>query len=193
MSGEGETVTTRRESDGVNPTSRVVQELSTDSVERDPLTPSGRLGAGIDALDEAGENTSVGIGRAGSKKDRIRMPGNTGDSAANWLLQVLGNPPVILLLEIADGNDAVAGTDGELVLVGRPADEGSSTADTEEDEGRLVSSRRRLPDESIPVYSEELVLLDTVTGEREACLVSRKRCDRCWERCRHWLQSCHGP
>ena len=36
-------------------------------------------------------------------------------------LDVLGDPPVVLGLEVADGDESVAGADGELVLLGRPA------------------------------------------------------------------------
>ena len=89
VGGEGETVAAGREGDGVNPASRVVEELSADGVERDPLTPRSRLGTGVDALDEAGEDTGVCIGRASSKQDGIGVPRNACNGAADGLLQVL--------------------------------------------------------------------------------------------------------
>lgn len=65
------------------------------------------------------------------------MPSDGRDGASDGLLEVLGHPPVIFFLEIADGYDAGARTDGELLLGGRPADECGGAVDAEEDEGRF--------------------------------------------------------
>lgn len=93
----------------------------------------------------------MGVGRAGGQEHRVGVPVDRGDGAADGLLQVLRDPPVVLLLEVADGDDAVAGADGELGLGGRPADKGGGPGDAEEDEGRLVSGGRRLPDKGVSV------------------------------------------
>lgn len=129
---KSESISAWREADAVNPTSRVVQELSTDSVERETLAPCTGGRTFIHTLNEGGEDTSVRVRRASSQQDRVRVPCQRGDSAANRLLQVLGNPPVVLLLEVADGDHASSRTDSELLLRGRPADEGSGTVDTEQ-------------------------------------------------------------
>ena len=129
----------------MDPSGRIVQELSTDSVEGQPLSPDARGRAAIHTLDKRGEDSRVGIGRAGGEKNGVRMPGNAGNGTPDRLLQVLRHPPVILLLEVADGDDAVARTNCELGLGGGPADKGGGSGNPEEDEGRLVSVRRRLP------------------------------------------------
>lgn len=65
---------------------------------------------------------------------------------------MLGYPPVVFLLEVADGDDAVAGANGELGFRGRPADEGGGAGDTEKYEGGLVAGGGGFPDEGVAVY-----------------------------------------
>jgi hypothetical protein len=69
------------------------------------------------------------------------MPVNTGDSAADGLLQVLRHPPVVLLFEVAYSDEAVARADGEFGLIGRPTNKSSSAVDAEKNEGGLVAGR----------------------------------------------------
>lgn len=145
------TLSAWRERDRVHPTGRVVQVLSTDSVERKSLSPNARRGTLIHALDEGGEDSGMGIGRSSSEKDRVRVPGNAGDGAADRLLQVLGNPPVVLLLKVADGNNTVTRSNSELVLGRGPTNKGGGSADSEEDQSRLISSWGGLPDQSVTV------------------------------------------
>ena len=64
---------------------------------------------------------------------------------------MLGDPPVVLLLEVADSDQASAGTYGELSLGGRPADEGGGAVDAEQDEGGLPTGWRGLPDIGISI------------------------------------------
>ncbi len=80
------------------------------------------------------------------------MPVDRGDCTADRLLQVLRNPPVIFLFEVADGDDAVTRADSEFGLRGRPADKGSSSSNAEEDKGGLVSGWGGFPDKSVSVY-----------------------------------------
>ena len=160
VGSKGESITARGESDGVDPSGGAVQELTTDGIEGQTLSPHARLGTGVDALDKAGKDAGVGIGGAGSEKNRVRMPVDGGDGTPDGLLQVLGDPPVVLLLEVADGDDAVTGTDGELGLGGGPAHESSGAGDSEEDEGGLVTGGRGFPDQCVAV----LGTCDDTTG-----------------------------
>lgn len=133
MTSESKSITTRGETDTLNPASGVVQVFTTDSVERETLAPGAGLRTGIDTLDEAGKDTSVGVGRAGSKQHRVRVPCESRDGTPDGLLQMLRDPPVVLLLEIADGDNAGSRANGELLLRGGPTDECSGTVDAQED------------------------------------------------------------
>jgi hypothetical protein len=42
------------------------------------------------------------------------MPSYSGNGRADRLLDVLADPPVVLLFKVADGNQAGTGTDSEL-------------------------------------------------------------------------------
>jgi hypothetical protein len=151
MSSERETVSAGGERNRVHPSSRVVQILSTNRVERKSLAPNSGRRTSVHTLDKGGEDSGMSIGRSSSQKDRVGVPGYTGDGTADRLLQVLGNPPIVLLLEVADSNDPVTGSDGELVLGRRPAHESSGSADSKKDESWLVAFRRGFPDESVTV------------------------------------------
>lgn len=83
----------------------------------------------------------MSIGRSCSEQDRVGVPGYTGDGGADGLLDVLGDPPVVLLFEVADGDQASTRTDCELGLGGSPANTGSSAVDAEKHQGRLPSLR----------------------------------------------------
>jgi hypothetical protein len=83
------------------------------------------------------------------------VPGEGGDGTADGLLQVLGDPPVVLLLEVADGDHAGSRADGELLLGWRPSDKSGGTVDSEQDEGRLPASSGLLPDIGIAVCEVE--------------------------------------
>lgn len=146
VGGKGERVAAGGECHGVDPASRVIQELSTHSVEGKPLSPDARVRPAINTLDEAGEDSRMCVGRAGGKKDRVRVPGHRGDRALDGLFQMLGHPPVILLLEVADRNDPIARTDGELGLRRGPANKRSSPVDSEEDKGWFIPLGRGFPD-----------------------------------------------
>lgn len=158
MRRKGQGVAARAEGNGMHPSGRVVQELAADRVERQSLAPGARLGTLVGALDEGGKDAGVGIGGAGSKKNAVGVPGDGGNGGADRLLQVLGYPPVIFLLKVADGDDAVAGADGELGFRGRPADEGGGAGDAEEHEGGLVAGGGGFPDEGVAVCELGLVV-----------------------------------
>lgn len=149
---KGESVTAWGEAHSVNPASRVIQELSTDGVEGETLAPCAGGRALIHTLNESGEDSSVRVRRTSSQQNRVRVPCQRRDGAANWLLQVLGNPPVVLLLEVADGDHASSRPDGELLLRGRPADKGGGTVDTEQHQSRLPARWGAFPDVGVSVY-----------------------------------------
>ena len=116
MSREGQSITAGREDNGVDPACRVVEILATDSVEGKTLAPDAGFGSFVDAFDEAGEDTSMGVGGSGREKDGIRMPIERGDSALDRLLEMLGYPPVILLFEVTDCYHTSTGPNSELLL-----------------------------------------------------------------------------
>jgi hypothetical protein len=151
VSGEGECIATWGEADTLDPASGVIQVFTTDGVEGEALAPSARLRALVNTLDEAREDASVRVGGACSQKHGVGVPGEGGDGTADGLLQVLGDPPVILLLEIADSDHAGSRADRELLLGRRPSDKGSGTVDSEQDEGRLPAVSGLLPDIGIAV------------------------------------------
>lgn len=89
MTSECERIAARREANSLDPASRVIQEFTTDSVEGETLSPGTRLRASVNTLDKARKDPCVGVGGSRSKKHRIRVPGQRGDSASNGFLQVL--------------------------------------------------------------------------------------------------------
>lgn len=151
VSGESEGIAARGEADTLDPASSVVQEFTTDGVEGETLSPSARLRALVNTLDEAREDAGVGVGGARSQEHGVGVPGEGGDGTTDRLLQVLGDPPVVLLLEVADGDYAGSRADGELLLRGRPAHKGGGTVDAEQDEGGLPAGSGLLPNVSIAV------------------------------------------
>lgn len=151
VTGEGKSITTRGETDTLNPASRVIQEFTTDGVERKTLAPGTGLRTGINTLDEAGQDTGVRIGGARCQQHRVRVPCKCCDGTPNGLLQMFRNPPIVLLLEVADGNNAGSRANGELLLGGRPADKSSGTVNSEKDQGRFPAGGGLLPDISIAV------------------------------------------
>lgn len=116
MRSKSKSVSAGRKGHRVDPASRVVQVFSADGVEGQSLTPDTRLGTLIDTLDKGGQHSGVGIGRAGCEEYGVGVPSDAGDGTADRLLQVLRNPPVVFLLKIANGNDAVTGAHGKLGL-----------------------------------------------------------------------------
>jgi len=153
VGGVSQSIPAGREGNGVDPAGGVIHKLAADGVEGQTFAPGSGLGLRINALDEGREHTSVGIGRAGGQQDRVGVPGDSGDGATDRFLEVLRHPPVVLLLEVANGDEAVTGADSELGLVGRPACKGSCTIDAKEDERRLVSLGSWLPDKGVAVWN----------------------------------------
>lgn len=62
------------------------------------------------------------------------MPVQAEDGGADWFLDVLAHPPVILRLEVADRDESSATTNCKFVLQWRPLDEGGGSVDPEDDQ-----------------------------------------------------------
>jgi len=151
VSSESKSVSTRRECDTLDPASRVVQKFTADSVEGKTLSPGAGLWAGVNAFDEAREDSCMRVGGTSGQQHGVWVPSQSCDGASNRLLKVLRDPPVVLLLKVTDGDQASSGTDGEFLLGGRPSHKGRGTVDTEEDERRLPARGGLLPDVCIAV------------------------------------------
>ena len=98
----------------MDPTSGIVQILSTHSVERQALSPDAAFWPFVYALNEAREDPSVSICRSSGEENGIWMPRDSRDGASDRLLDVFRDPPVILLLKVTDCNDSSSRSDGEL-------------------------------------------------------------------------------
>jgi hypothetical protein len=61
------------------------------------------------------------------------VPCESRDGTANGLLQVLRDPPIVLLFEVADGDNAGSRANGEFLLRGGPPDECGGAVDAQED------------------------------------------------------------
>lgn len=81
------------------------------------------------------------------------MPCKARDRAANGLLQVLRDPPVVLFLKVTDGDHAGSRTDSKLLLGWRPADARGRTVDSKKDQSRLPSREGSFPDIRIAIYN----------------------------------------
>ena len=83
--------------------------------EREPLSVGGVLRLLIQTLDESREDTDLPVTSSGGNQHISRVPVNRGDSGL-VLFDVLGDPPVVLLLVVADGDTFSAAGDSEFVL-----------------------------------------------------------------------------
>lgn len=73
----------------MDPSSRVVEELPADCVERKTFSPCAWLGARVDTFDETGENPCMRVRRTRGQQNGVWMPRESSDGAPNGLLQVL--------------------------------------------------------------------------------------------------------
>lgn len=85
------------------------------------------------------------------------MPRYRRDCAPDRLFEMLRDPPVVLLFEIADGDEAGAGANSEFRLRRGPADAGGSTIDAEKDQSRLPAFWRRFPYVGVTVCGMSVV------------------------------------
>ena len=91
---------------------------------RSPGPPlcGGRLGFYV--LDIGGEYPNLEVCGAGGQEHVVWVPVHGGDCASDGPLDVLGHPPVVVLLKVADGYNPGARAHGKLVFPGGPAHTG---------------------------------------------------------------------
>ena len=92
----------------MDPPCAVVEILAADRVEGQALAPDAGLGPVVDPFYEATENAGMRVGRTGGEEDRVWVPGESGDSAADGLLDVFAYPPVVFGLKVTNGDDTGA-------------------------------------------------------------------------------------
>ena len=167
----------------VNPAAIGARELAADGAEGELVTPCRWLGLCVDTLDECRKDICLGVRSASSEEDVVGVPVHSENSRAERLLDVLGYPPVVLLVKRADGDSARTRAYGELVLVRRPLDRGGCAVDTEQDKGWLPAGLCGRPDVGVTVLRtgddtvrlrsprdgrDELIVLGQGLGERPA-------------------------
>ena len=80
------------------------------------------------------------------------MPIQGGDGRPNGFLDVLGHPPIVFLLEIANGDQPGSRSNGEFVLLRTPFDASGSPVDPQQDQILLPGSiRKEVPDVSVAI------------------------------------------
>jgi hypothetical protein len=110
------------------------------------------------------------------------MPCQRGDRAADGLLQVFRHPPVVFLFEVAHGDDAGAGPDGEFLLRGGPADEGGGAVDAQEDEGGGPALGGRVPDVGVAVCRSQAISIGFFMISLTDCVANKmgkRKCSQC--------------
>jgi len=134
VADEAETVAAGAESDTLDPA--VAVDLNKRLVESLARTPVGRSRTAADTTDGAVEDASLVVSAGSGKEAAVGVPRNLGDSAA-VALDVLGDPPVVVLLEVAHRDNLRTAADGELGLIRRPAHPSGCTVDTKDNENRV--------------------------------------------------------
>jgi len=142
VGGEGQAVARGRPGDLVDPSCGVV--FSEQLAEGELVTEGSISGVLVDTLDVGGEDASLEVRATGGQEDTVGMPSNTGDGRL-VLLDVLADPPIVILFEVAD-RDAL-GTAGysEFLFIGRPLDVSGSAIDTQNYKSRLPLTILEVP------------------------------------------------
>lgn len=69
---------------------------------------------------------------SGGEEAVVGVPIEGGDGALDGLLDVLGHPPVVLGVKVADGDEAGPAPHREFVLRGAPLDAGGGAVDSQQ-------------------------------------------------------------
>jgi len=139
VTNKGKPVARGAEGDTLNPT--VAIKLAEGLVERLLLAPCSLNLTAINLPNGAIEDTGLEISRGSGKKLVVRVPCDTSDSAADFVfrgtLDVLADPPIVVLLKVADRHNLGAASHSELVTLRAPLHVGSSTVDTKDNQHGL--------------------------------------------------------
>lgn len=122
-----EAVPRGRERDGLDPATAV--KLGKDVAKHLARAPVGGCRLLVDLADHGVDNTGLVVSRGSGQELAVGVPGDL-DNGGAVLLDVLGNPPVVVLLEVAHGDNLGARGHSKLLFVGRPLDIGGSAVDT---------------------------------------------------------------
>jgi len=134
VTDENKSVARGAEGDTLNPTSAV--KLAEGLIEGLLLTPSSLNLPAVDLLDGTVEDTSLEVSRGSGKKLVVGVPCDASDGAA-VLLDVLANPPIVVLLEVADRNNLGTTGNSKLVTLRAPLHVSGSTVDTKDNQHGL--------------------------------------------------------
>lgn len=148
VAGISELVARWRPLNGVHPRASLVftKELTEDKLGSE----SGVVNSLVLSLDGSSEDTGLEVSGAGEQKDVVWMPVE-GEDGRFVLLDVLADPPIVILFEVADGDALGTRGDGELVTFWAPLNVSGSTADTKNYESWLPDAILELPDISVSV------------------------------------------
>ena len=161
--------------DGVNPGTRLdlgtkglEGELSTEGIVSDVVL-------GVNVLDEGRDDADVRVRGSSRNQNVVRMPGDVQDGRV-VKLDVLRNPPIVVLIEVADSNDLGAGSDGELVLTRRPGAASGRTVDTQQDQSGVPGVVLKAPDISVTILrarKDTVVLVAPGEGSNDGIMLSQ--------------------
>jgi len=113
---------------GVHPSVRVIKLK--DWLTKGNAGTEALRGSLIHSLEESVEDTALEVSGGGDDQAVIGVPINLEDGGL-VLLNVLANPPVLLLFEVANADKLGTGGDGELVLFRAPLALSGGTVETE--------------------------------------------------------------
>jgi len=160
VTNKGKPVARGAESNTLDPT--VAVKLAKRLIEGLLLTPSSLDLAAIDFPDCTVEDTGLEVSGGSGKKLVVGVPCNTSDSAA-VLLNVLANPPVVLLLKVADRNNLGAASNSELVTFRAPLYVSSGTVDTKDNQHWLPFATIASPHISVTILGASYdTVVDTI-------------------------------
>lgn len=148
VSNVAELVSRGRPLDRLNPSTAF--NLKVGFSEGQLISPRSVRNSLVDSLNVSSEHSDLKVTGSGGEKSVVWMPVNLQDSGL-VLLDVLGDPPVIVLFEVADRDAFGSATNSEFVLFRRPLHVGGSTVDTKNDKSGLPLIVLECPDISITI------------------------------------------
>jgi len=145
---------------GVYPRASLV--FTKDLTENKLGSKSGVINSLVLSLNGSSKDASLEVTGACEQKDIVWMPVE-GENGRFVLLDVLADPPIVILFEVADGDALGTRGDGELVALWAPLDLSGSATDTKNYESWLPYATLELPYVGISVLgaSDDFVGLGT--------------------------------